>query len=359
MRKMFLFMLIIILSIMHVKADSSAHLSIDCKDNYVEQNSNVTCDVSLVSNKMFYSKISFNIDSNLDADFKNSVGILEKKGNNITLKFDEKVMSSNKDEIYDYYINYRIGTISFTMNNSDTIKFSNIFLTDINENTEQLNEVEKTVNIIIDDLLLSSLEINGKKIELNDKSLEYLLSLDKTIDKTNIIAKAKSDKLKIEYENIDLNPGLNNLKIKVTDKKDNIIEYSIKIIKLDDEKYPKFNRISIQGHEIAFDINKYSYDLNLEEHEKNLDIKIDSDGVLSKIIDNDDLSVGSKVKVIIYDDGATRIYSFNIREKNNEINKSETKKYALYYVFFGISIFIFIISIIYSLKIKRRRELLK
>ena len=222
---------------------------------------------------------------------------------------------------------------------------------------EDKTENVYTLNIMRDDKrsdnsLLSSLEINNKKVELKDDELSYDITLDKQNERTNVSLETQSDKATVEYEEIELNDGENNLLIRVTAENGHQSEYNIKIYRIESKEASPFENISISGYEFSFDMNKFEYDLYFDDIPKKLNITVNPQDILHEISNNDNLKDGSIVMVKIIDDSAVRNYAFNIHDKANLQRNSN----LIYYAFLGISILLLIISIVHAIKINKKKK---
>ena len=214
-----------------------------------------------------------------------------------------------------------------------------------------------TINIMRDDKrsnnsLLSSLEINNKKVELKDDELSYIITLDNQNERTNVSLETQSDKASVEYEDIELNEGENNLLIRVTAENGHQSEYNIKIYRTNAKTSVPFENISVSEYELNFDTNKFEYDLYFDEIPKELDFKINPQEVLYEISNNENLKNDSVVIVKIIGDGNVRSYAFNIHDKTNMHENVN----LIYYVFLGISFLILIISIVHAVKINKKKN---
>ena len=200
--------------------------------------------------------------------------------------------------------------------------------------------------------LLSSLIINDKTVELNDKELNYLVSLDRTNERSNVMLETKSDKASVEYEDIDLNFGENLLVIKVIAENGHQSLYNIKIYRLEDDVYAQFENIIIDGIDINFDMNKFEYDLYYDTIPEKINFTVNPQGIIYDLSGNENLTDGSVVTIKIIDDGTVRNYAFNIHAKI----KKEKDSNLIYYAFLGISILIFILSIVYAINKNKKKN---
>ena len=192
---------------------------------------------------------------------------------------------------------------------------------------------------------LKSLKVNGNNIELIDDQLEYKIILANDILKTQIELETIDKDAKVEFTDIMLVDGVNEpIIIKVTSPSSNVLEYKIIVNRLSskNEQY-ELNNIRIIGYNLKFDSSVHQYDLEIENDDK-LNIILEPSGINHEIIGNKDLTDGSKVIIRILDENNTIDYIINIHKKEKADNG------LIYFIFFSLSVLIFIGSIIYALK---------
>ena len=222
---------------------------------------------------------------------------------------------------------------------------------------EDKTENVYTLNIMRDDKrsnnsLLSSLQINGKKVDLKDDELSYIITLDKVNERTNVSLETQSDKATVEYEDMELNEGENNLLIRVTAENGHQSEYNIKIYRLENEVSAQFESIAVSGYDLKFDMNKFEYDLYFDKIPETLNITVNPKEVLHEISNNEKLKDGSVVMVKIISDGNVKNYAFNIHDKAN----IKTESNLIYYAFLGISVLLLILSVVHAVKINKKKN---
>ena len=197
---------------------------------------------------------------------------------------------------------------------------------------------------------LKSLKVNGNNIELIDDQLEYKIILANDILKTQIELETIDKDAKVEFTDIMLVDGVNEpIIIKVTSPSSNVLEYKIIVNRLSskNEQY-ELNNIRIIGYNLKFDSSVHQYDLEIENDDK-LNIILEPSGINHEIIGNKDLTDGSKVIIRILDENNTIDYIINIHKKEKADNG------LIYFIFFSLSVLIFIGSIIYALKKGKNR----
>ncbi len=170
------------------------------------------------------------------------------------------------------------------------------------------------------DNALNSLKINGKEIILGDKS-DYEISLSNDISKTEIEAVANSSKANVNYEDIDLSDGENNVTVSVTAENGEEKEYHINVIREEANEETKiFEKFEITGYNINFSKDVHSYNIKINDKTDELDIKIVPSNISFEILNNKELHHGSKVIVKINDDNGEYEYTINIEKDSLLIN---------------------------------------
>lgn len=170
------------------------------------------------------------------------------------------------------------------------------------------------------DNALNFLKINGKEIILGDKS-DYEISLSNDISKTEIEAVANSSKANVNYEDIDLSDGENNVTVSVTAENGEEKEYHINVIREEANEETKiFEKFEITGYNIDFSKDVHSYNIKINDKTDELDIKIVPSNISFEILNNKELHHGSKVIVKINDDNGEYEYTINIEKDSLLIN---------------------------------------
>ena len=218
---------------------------------------------------------------------------------------------------------------------------------------------------------LSYLKINNKEVRLSDE-LEYLVVLDSDVIKTDIEARTDDKGVKVEYVDINLEYGMNKMVIQLVDEQNIRKNYDINIMRLrNNEKYSQLKTIIIDGLSLDFDVNKYNYDIVIDNFliDDIPKITVLPIEIINKVSFSSFNNEKKKVTVKILDDCETKTYTFHLINKNelneNELNengklidiKDKNNNYAIYYIFFGMSIIILILSIYYAVVIKKRKKM--
>lgn len=204
---------------------------------------------------------------------------------------------------------------------------------------------------------LESLTINGNNINLTDDVYEYNLTLLYRFNKTNIEAKA-NEKSTLDYKDMDLKVGDNELIIKVTSEKQTVKQYKIKIKRLtEEESKVKLEDIKINGYDFVFNKEVASYNLNVSNETDELEFEFvsnDSDNLNPSISGNKNLKNGSVITISVKDDFGEYVYTINII-KDEPKEESSFGITEISYIVFGIGVLSFISAVAYLL-IKRNKN---
>ena len=191
------------------------------------------------------------------------------------------------------------------------------------------------------DNTLLSLKINDEFINLADEKYEIKVAHD--IDKAKIEATPNSDKAIVQYEDVELSFGDNEVKITVTSENGESKEYDVNVLREEKEEVLLQN-IEIVGYNLGFNKETKTYDLKINHDTNKLDIKVLPETLTFDALNNNDLKNASKVIVKVIDSDGLHEYTINIiKEEDNAI---------ICYAVFGLGIITFITSIIYVIKKK-------
>ena len=226
--------------------------------------------------------------------------------------------------------------------------------------SEKLTEKVYTINVTREDNRssigeLTKLIINNKEIPLQDNVYEYSVFLNYKYAKTNIQASSSANS-RIEYEDIRLEVGINEFKIKVISEKETVKEYTIKIERLSLEASMVYiENIEILGYDLNFSKAISSYNLKVSRDTKSLNIKVlpEDDEILYSIIGNNNLKNGSVITINARDSAGTYLWTINIIKDDNDKILGFLSIDLLCYIIFSIGLMAFISSIIYILMIKK------
>lgn len=201
-----------------------------------------------------------------------------------------------------------------------------------------------------DDATLSELSVDKVKVLLTKDNFEYKVDVKYNVKSSMIIARPSNSKASVEFMDIDLVDGENQpIVIKVTSEKGTTKEYKVIINRLSEEvSKVVLETIEIKGHDISFEKDKTTYDLNLAEEEETLDIVVKPDTITKEFLGNKDLRNNSVVIVRVVDDDGEKRYTLNIHKPE----KSSLE--WLCYTIFGLGFLTFLLSIIYSIKKKKQ-----
>ncbi len=195
---------------------------------------------------------------------------------------------------------------------------------------------------------LSRLSINGQDVKLKDGVYNYTATVRYNVSKSEIVAVASDSKVKIDYEDIDLVTGKNEIPVTLILNDHEVRVYHITINKLTEEesKYV-LESIAIVNNDFNFDVNKTDYNIKLSDALTSLDFVIlPNEGIKYEVLNNSNLRDKSTVIVNVRDDLGSKSYTFNIEKEDNQVTLK-----AISYGTFIVGLFAFITSIL-RLKLK-------
>jgi len=207
---------------------------------------------------------------------------------------------------------------------------------------------------------LSLLKINDNLIELKDDVYEYELTLPYKQEKTVVEANAM-DKGKIDYKDIDLKVGDNELIIKVTSEKETTKQYKIKIKRqTEEESRAVLENIKINGYELNFSTGINNYELEIDKNDEELEFEFfsnDLESITYNVVGNKELKNGSVITINVKDDLGDYVYTINIiKEVEPKLILGFLSLKVLCYIIFGIGVALFIGSLIYIFVLKNRKK---
>ena len=203
------------------------------------------------------------------------------------------------------------------------------------------------------DNTLSVLKINDIDIKLEKNKFKYEVNVDNDVIKTDIYAKAKEDTSKVEYKDINLSEGNNDLIIKVSAENGKTQEYRINVIRkekdstdLEKEKEDEVNlqNIKIEGYSFSFQKDNYEYDLNIDKDVDKLNIIIEPKDADVEILNNKNLMDNSTVIIRVKEKEEFKSYTINIHKEKSSSNN------ILFYGLLGLGLILIGTSVVIFLK---------
>jgi len=279
-------------------------INVNRKDNRSSNN-------NLKSLSLSVGKLSFNKNTtvyNVDVDSKTT-----------SIKIDAS-LEDNKSSFLPGYeprtVNLEYGTNTFLIKVLSEKGQEKIYTININRKDDRRSNND-----------LKSLSLSQGKIKFNKNTTSYIVNVSYEVETIEITAKA-SDKLSnVEIlGDTNLKVGNNEFEIRVTAENGSVKVYKLLIIR--DEKVEitvsnKASLIEVEGYDIDFDQNQYSYTVKTNEKKLNIKVVPVDENATYKIIGNENLKEGSIISIIITDvDGNSNIYKINIEnlDSSNKIN---------------------------------------
>lgn len=203
---------------------------------------------------------------------------------------------------------------------------------------------------------LKSLKLSTGLIEFNENKYEYSFNVSNEIDELQIEAEPKKSDSKVEIiKEEKLKVGKNIIKINVTNQ-DETNTYILNVNRLNKEEVLSSNtnltNITIEGYNINFKPNQYTYDLKINNESKlNINIEKEDENSNVTIKGNKDLKNNSQIKIYVTSEDASQaIYTLNIKKSNKSL-----------FIIIGIIVFAIIsivsLLIIFKDKLKSKKNL--
>ncbi len=205
----------------------------------------------------------------------------------------------------------RIGNNQVTLSNSEK--------TEVEIKVKAENEEIRTYKITIiksnyknNDATLKDIKIKEKNFNFNPNTLEYNLEVANEIDKLTIEAIPTDSKAKVEYKDVvDLKEGKNEITIEVTAEDGTIKTYKLNVVRKTEESL--VNNIVIEGVDFIFESNTYEYEIETILDKLNFIVTLNSKSATYDILNNDNLSDSSIVRIVVTDNDKEETYEFKVK----------------------------------------------
>lgn len=162
---------------------------------------------------------------------------------------------------------------------------------------------------------LKSLVIEGYSISFNKEILSYDLEIESNVTSLKISADSESDKSLVSVMNND-NINVNNpILIRVIAEDNSVKEYTINLKYKALSDNTSIKNIYIDNHDFNFVDYRDSFDLIINEDEKNviINIELEDDKALYEVNGNSDLENGSVIEIVVTSEsGKRKNYTINI-----------------------------------------------
>lgn len=201
---------------------------------------------------------------------------------------------------------------------------------------------------------LKDITLSNGKIDFDKKQTDYIVNVPFEVETLKVIAIAEDSKSEIEIvgeENLII--GENIFTIKVTAENGSVKEYKIKVIR--DEKViitnsNKINNIEVEGYELDFSPEVYSYIIKTNDTQLNIKVELSDNNSTYEIKGNEELKDGSIISIVVTDkEGNKSIYKITIEQDK----KLDWKKILLIVLIAMIIIFVILLIILF----KKRKEI--
>ena len=195
---------------------------------------------------------------------------------------------------------------------------------------------------------LLSLIINGQEINLGDKS-SYEITVPHETVKSEISAITNNNKAKIEYKDITLADGDNDLTINVTAENGEKKEYNVNVIR---EEEVDIENIKVNGYNLNFSKDIKEYSLKVSDNTKKLDIEVLPKNIKYEILGNEELHHNSQITINVELESEKLTYNINIIKEDTKKDNNQDSS-VLKYVAISMGLISIIASILYYIKKKK------
>ncbi len=172
------------------------------------------------------------------------------------------------------------------------------------------------------DATLKSLKIKEINFNFNSNTTEYNLEVQNDITEVNLEAVANDTKATVTYnKKYTLKEGKNNITITVTAEDGSKKEYKLVITRKEEE--PLVKNIEIKDIDFDFKNDVYDYEIETDLSTLEFNVTLNSKTAKSTILNNEDLSNGSIVKVEVVDGSKKVTYNFKIKNEKSDDDDSD------------------------------------
>lgn len=223
----------------------------------------------------------------------------------------------------------------------------------VNEKTTAKTTTTTTTKAKSDNNYLSSVSVNGEKIDNFSKTTtKYFVEVENDIKKAIISGVAEDDLSSVEVDGPStLSVGDNEFTISVTSESNTTKFYKIIVTRKDEEESSStdIKKIKIKGYNLNFDNNSKTFHLNIDKEDTELDITITlkDKNAEYEIEGNENLKDGSVIKInVTAEDGTTDTYRIIIEKKESNIVP----------LIIGLISVLIIVGIIIFIMIKKKKD---
>ena len=314
------------------KEDSKATLSGDIGSMNLKYGVN-TFKINVTSESGEVRTYVLNVTRVDNRNSENKINSLTISG--VSLKFDE-----NKTE-YNVSVDNKVSSVKISASLKDN---SSSFVNGYGPRTVNLVEGNNRVELRIsaengvirtyviniktdnrsDDNYLKDLNIKDNDIDFSKDKTNYEITVDYNTDSLDINPKLSSGKSNVEIiGNENLKVGENTIIVRVTAKDKSVREYKIIVTKKDKDQVLSNNSylksITIEGYNIDFKKNVYSYTLEINDEETlNINAVAEDENAKVRIVGNNNLNNNNVIKIIVTaEDKSVSTYSITISKKKN------------------------------------------
>ena len=253
---------------------------------------------------------AFNKDiTTYSATINSSNVVIEAKAVNSNAKISGNVGNNN--------LSYGIN--NFKINVTSEAGVVKTYTINIIRPNDDNNIINNNINNLKNSTILKELKINDNLIELEENVFEYEVVFSYKIDKLEIIAVPEDNNSIVNINgNDNLQIGENRVQIIVTANDTTTKTYEINVIRKNKDSDLSSNnnisKLNIKNYDIKFNSDILDYNLKIKNEKKiDIDIILQDTTATYKIVGNENLKNGSKIKIIVTSEaGEDKIYNIII-----------------------------------------------
>ena len=174
-------------------------------------------------------------------------------------------------------------------------------------------------NSIIISRLIEGEFLNYKSIIPEHCETKVRVKTKKLLDSFERVALfAKENKEKDKKSPVKMKLSLDGITLSCVSENGDEKEYHIDVIREEEKIY--FDKIEIKDYDLKFNKDIHEYNLKIDNSTNKLDIKVYPSDISHKILNNENLTDGSKITIQILEDNNNLEYTINISKDNHLVN---------------------------------------
>jgi len=321
--------LILLLLLIPIRVNAlTGKINLDCSPLEVSSGTDITCNVTASSDEEINGiKADIKVSDNLE--YINFVTSSDWEGDGTGNKIGLYINGNVDGELDLGVLTIRVK--DNVLDGNGTISLVNCMYSDKNFEKVTIQDVSTNVKIVSNNNKLSSLEVSPGTINFSPDTLEYNLTIDNPT--VNITATKADDNSTISGDtgSKNLKYGKNTFKITVTSKTGEKRTYTLNITRPDNRSTGnKLSSLTVEGNNINFNEDKYTYDINVDYDTKSVKINANLKDKNSSFVKG--YEPGTKTlkeginKILLKvsaENGEIRTYTLNITRGEDPENSSD------------------------------------